>query len=178
MEMRPFSKIESGFGSKTIADEIYDLRANLAPSEVPSKVFNGFTKACHTLYKFDSDTERIFAIVLENDDAVLRWMRPSSKQFNIWYGAASSKRYEPDFVVETEGAIYMVETKAERNVGDKDVREKAKAATAYCDAASNWNASHGGKPWHYELVAHTAVKINSSFLGMLPVDLEYNSTLV
>lgn len=178
VEMRPFSKIESGFGSKTIADEIYDLRANLAPSEVPSKVFNGFTKACHTLYKFDSDTERIFAIVLENDDAVLRWMRPSSKQFNIWYGAASSKRYEPDFVVETEGAIYMVETKAERNVGDKDVREKAKAATAYCDAASNWNASHGGKPWHYELVAHTAVKINSSFLGMLPVDLEYNSTLV
>lgn len=177
-EMRPFSKIESGFGTRSGADEIYDLRANLAPSEVPSKVFNGFTKACHTLYKFDSDTERTFAIVLENDEAVLRWMRPSPKQFNIWYGAASSKRYEPDFVVETVDTIYMVETKAERNVEDKDVLEKAKAAKAYCDAATEWNSKHGGKPWHYELVKHTSVRINSSFRGTLSVTLEYNSSIV
>ena len=167
VEMRPFSRIEKGFGSKASADEIYDLRANLAPSEVPSKVFNGFMKACHTLYKFDSDTERTFAIVLENDDAVLRWMRPSPKQFNIWYGAANTKRYEPDFVVETADGIYMVETKAERNIEDKDVKEKAKAAMAYCKAASDWNADHGGKPWHYVLVSHVNVHINSSFGGIL-----------
>lgn len=167
VEMRPFSKIESGFGSKASADEIYDLRAHLAPSEVPSKVFNGFVKACHTLYKFDSDTERVFAIDLENDDAVLRWMRPAPKQFNIWYGAASAKRYEPDFVVETVDAIYMVETKADRSIDDRDVKEKEKAAMAYCKAASDWNAEHGGKPWYYVLISHVDVRINSSFRGML-----------
>lgn len=167
VEMRPFSKIESGFGSKASADEIYDLRAHLAPSEVPSKVFNGFVKACHTLYKFDSDTERVFAIDLENDDAVLRWMRPAPKQFNIWYGATSAKRYEPDFVVETVDAIYMVETKADRSIDDKDVKEKEKAAMAYCKAASDWNAEHGGKPWYYVLISHVDVRINSSFRGML-----------
>lgn len=114
-----------------------------------------------------ADTERTFAIVLENDDAVLRWMRPSPKQFNIWYGAANTKRYEPDFVVETADGIYMVETKAERNVEDKDVKEKAKAAMAYCEAASKWNADHGGKPWYYALVSHVYVRTNSSFEGIL-----------
>lgn len=167
VEMRPFSRIENGFGSKASADEIYDLRANLAPSEVPSKVFSGFSKACHTLYKFDSDTERIFAIDLENDDAVLRWMRPAPKQFNIWYGAANTKRYEPDFVVESADAIYMVETKADRSIDDRDVREKEKAAMAYCKAATDWNAEHSGKPWYYVLISHVDVHINSSFRGML-----------
>ena len=61
----------------------------------------------------------------------------------------------------------MVETKAERNVEDKDVKEKAKAATAYCKAASEWNADHSGKPWHYVLVSHVNVRINSSFGGIL-----------
>ena len=85
-EMRPFSRIEPSFGGKFKSDEIYDLRANIPASEVKGKIFKGFKKACHTLYKFDSNTERIFAMVLENDAEVLKWMRPSPKQFNIYYG--------------------------------------------------------------------------------------------
>ena len=81
--MRPFSKIETSFGNKLRTDEIYDLRASIPAGEVRSKVFKGFKKSCHTLYKFDSETERTFAIVLENDPKVLKWMRPSPKQFNI-----------------------------------------------------------------------------------------------
>lgn len=77
--MRPFSRIETSFGGKFRSDEIYDLRANIQASEVRQKIFNGFKKACHTLYKFDSNTERIFAIVLENDKDSLKWMRPSLK---------------------------------------------------------------------------------------------------
>ena len=104
-KMRPFSRIETGFGGKFKSDEIYDLRANIPAGEVRSKVFNGFTKACHTLYKFDSGTERDFAIVLENDKSVLKWMRPSAKQFNIYYGPGGIIRYEPDFIVETADMI-------------------------------------------------------------------------
>lgn len=58
-EMRPFSRIEPSFGGKFKSDEIYDLRANIPASEVKGKIFKGFKKACHTLYKFDSNTERI-----------------------------------------------------------------------------------------------------------------------
>ncbi len=85
-QMRPFSRIETSFGGKFRSDDLYDLRADLPASEVKTKVFKGFKKACHTLYKFDSNTERTFAIVLENDKDVLKWLCPSPKQFNIYYG--------------------------------------------------------------------------------------------
>lgn len=162
-EMRPFSRIETSFGGKFRSDEIYDLRANIAPGEVKHKIFNGFKKACHTLYKFDSNTERIFAIVLENDKSVLKWMRPSPKQFNIYYGPGGINRYEPDFIVETADQIYMVETKASNEMQSNEVKEKAAAAIVYCRAVSEWNAQNDGKSWEYALISHDEVRLNSSF---------------
>lgn len=162
-EMRPFSRIETSFGGKFRSDEIYDLRANVPAGEVKHKIFNGFKKACHTLYKFDSNTERIFAIVLENDKDVLKWMRPSPKQFNIYYGPGGMNRYEPDFVVETADKIYMIETKASNEMDSTVVKEKAAAALVYCKAVSEWNAENDGKPWEYALISHDEVRVNSSF---------------
>lgn len=174
-QMRPFSRIESGFGSKMAVDDIYDLRANIPAGEVRTKIFGGFKKACHTLYKFDSNTERTLAIVLENDEAVLRWMRPSPKQFNIYYDSATTKRYEPDFIVETEERIYMVETKAARDVDTEEVRAKAKAAQEYCRAVTEWNADHNGKPWEYDVISHDDVRLNFSFGGVIASSIEYDS---
>lgn len=161
--MRPFSRIETGFGGKIKSDEIFDLRATMPAGEVRSKVFKGFTKACHTLYKFDSDTERRFAIVLENDSEVQKWLRPSSKQFNIYYGPGGISRYEPDFIVETEQGIFMIETKASNEMNSRPVIEKAHAALVYCRAVTDWNKDNGGKPWDYALIAHDDVRLNSSF---------------
>jgi len=171
--MRPFTRIETGFGGKFKSDDLYDLRANLSPSEVKTKIFKGFKKACHTLYKFDSNTERIFAIVLENDGAVLKWMRPSAKQFNIYYGPGGISRYEPDFVVETSDEIYMVETKASDDVQKAlqnksgDVWEKAIAGQEYCRAVTEWNTRNGGKPWKYALISHDEVRLQSSFMYLV-----------
>ncbi|WP_158097759.1 DEAD/DEAH box helicase family protein [Tyzzerella sp. An114] len=172
-EMRPFSRIETGFGCKIKSDEIYDLRATIPASKVRSKVFNGFKKACHTLYKFDSDTERKFAIVLENDKAVNKWMRPSPKQFNIYYGPSGMSRYEPDFIVETDNEIFMIETKASNEINSKDVLEKAKAAEEYCKAASEWNGQNQGKPWTYVLISHDEVRLNSSFKYLVENRVQY-----
>lgn len=165
--MRPFSQIEKCFGNKLRTDEIYDLRANIPAGEVRSKVFKGFRKSCHTLYKFDSETERTFAIVLENDPKVLKWMRPSPKQFDIYYGPGGVSRYEPDFVVETAEAIYMVETKAANEVDSENVQEKARAAKEYCRAVTAWNIDNGGKPWYYSIVAHNEVRLQSSFMYLV-----------
>lgn len=162
-DMRPFSRIETGFGGKIKSDEIFDLRASMPAGEVRSKVFKGFKKACHTLYKFDSDTERRFAIVLENDSSVRKWMRPSAKQFNIYYGPGGVSCYEPDFVVETDNGIYMIETKASNEMNSRPVIEKAHAALVYCCAVSEWNKNNGGKPWDYALISHDEVRLNSSF---------------
>jgi len=161
--MRPFTRIEPSFGGKFKSEEIYDLRAPMAASEVKSKIFSGFRKAGHTHYKFDSDTERIFAVVIENDNAVLRWLRPAPRQFNIYWGPGGANRYEPDFIVETADTIYMCEPKASNKMRDADVLEKQSAAEEYCRAASMFNAENGGKPWKYLLIPHDEIRPHSSF---------------
>lgn len=161
--MRPFSKIEVGFGGKYASDDVYDYTANIAPSEIRNKIFKGFKKSSHTMYKFDSNTERIFATVLERDGVVLKWMCPSIKQFNIYYDRDSEKRYQPDFVAETNTNIYMLEIKDSRKLEDSDVVKKAKAASEYCRAVTEFNLEHGGKPWEYGVISHDEVHLNSSF---------------
>ena len=165
--MRPFSKIETGFGGKFKSDDLYELNATMTPSEVKTKVFKGFKKACHTLYKFDSNTERIFSIVLEKDSDVLKWMRPSAKQFNIYYGPGGLSKYEPDFVVETLNTIFIVETKANNEINSETVKEKAIAAREFCRAVTEWNTENDGKPWEYALISHDEVHLQSSFMYLV-----------
>jgi len=91
----------------------------------------------------------------------------SAKQFNIYYGHDGSSKYEPDFVVETAGTIYMVETKASSEIGSDAVKEKAVAAQEYCRAVTEWNAQNGGKPWEYALISHDEVRLQSSFMYLV-----------
>lgn len=160
--MRPFSKIEVGFGGKYISDDIFDYKANIPAQEIKSKIFKGFKKSCHSMYKFDSNTERTFAIVLENDSDVLKWMCPNIKQFNIYYDRDSNSQYKPDFVVETADKIYMIEIKDSRMLSDEVVIKKANAAKEYCRAATDFNKENDGKPWEYALISHDEVRPNSS----------------
>ncbi len=92
-------------------------------------------------------------------------MRPAKKQFTIYY-ERNTRKYEPDFVVETESAIYMVETKSQRDMGAKNVAKKTEAALTYCANATMFTTSNGGKPWKYLLIPHDAVMHNMSFDGL------------
>lgn len=160
--VRPFTKIEEHNFSKYTEDNIYHYTQTITPTNsIPAKVFSGFKKACHNLYKFGSKTEKDFAWILEDDKSVLKWLRPAEKQFHIYWNH-NSRRYHPDFVVETDRAIYLVETKKERDVDSSDVQEKARAAVQYCAHATKFTIRNGGKPWKYILIPHNAVKINMS----------------
>ena len=151
---------------KLTADAIHDFKETILPtSAIPSKVFSGFQKACHTLYKFDSKTEKDFASLLEQDREALKWLRPARNQFYIYYDR-NTKRYEPDFVVETATAIYMVETKSSRDLDSDEVRQKTQAALNYCEGATTYTTANGGKPWNYLLIPHDAVMLNMSLLGL------------
>lgn len=161
--IKPFTKIEEHNFSKYTKDSIHHFTETINPaSAIPTKVFSGFRKSCHNLYKFDSKTEKDFAIILEQDNAALKWLRPTQNQFHI-YWKHNSKRYSPDFVVETADAIYMVETKKEGAIEDADVQEKAQAALQYCKYASEFTTQNGGKPWKYVLIPHNAVQVNMGF---------------
>ena len=139
-----------------------DYRDPVQAKYVKKFIYTGFVKSFYTQCKFDSTTELDFANVLESDPNVLRWLRPARQQFNI-YWSNGSKRYEPDFVVETEDCIYLVETKAEKEVSAEDVQGKKRAAEEYCTNATEYTTKVGGKPWKYLLLPHTAIDRTSTF---------------
>lgn len=131
-------------------------------SAVVKFVYVGFKKSYYTKYRFDSSTELDFAFILETTNEVLKWIRPVPNQFNI-YWSSGAKKYEPDFIVETANAIYMCETKAEKDVNDADVQAKAEAAREFCRTATEFTTQNGGKPWKYIIIPHTLVDRSYSF---------------
>lgn len=134
----------------------------IPPSLVKKYIFRGFLKSYHLECKFDSSTEQDFAFILENDVKILRWLRPAPNQFRI-YWANNSKRYEPDFIVETNECIYMVETKRADEIDKEEVVAKKMAAEQYCKYASEYTVENGGKSWKYIIIAHDNVLRSFNF---------------
>lgn len=139
-----------------------DYRDPVKQAYIKKFIYTGFLKSYYTECKFDSKTELDFANVLETDSKVLKWLRPAPTQFAIFWNNGS-QRYEPDFVVETHDAIYMVETKAAKEMTAADVQSKKKAAEEYCKNATEYTAINGGKPWFYRLLRHDIVDKSKSF---------------
>lgn len=159
----PFTRIEQWNFSALVNAGYKDYREVINPTiMVPKYVFRGFEKACHFEYKFDSKSEQDLAFVLENDKKVLRWLRPAYNQFRIYWDR-SSKRYEPDFIIETDDTIYMVEPKSSANINDDDVLAKKEAALKYCKYASEFTLENNGKPWKYLLVPHNEISRTINF---------------
>lgn len=126
----------------------------LDPGRIKQMLFGGFARCLYPLQKFDSDTERRFAIILERD--ALKWFKPAKGQFQIYYNKLGTEQpeYVPDFVAETDTTIFMVETKARADINTQEVQAKATAAMRWCKHASDHAASVGAKPWKYLLVPH------------------------
>ena len=123
---------------------------------IKQMLFGGFTRCLYPLQKFDSDTERRFAVILERD--VQKWFKPAKGQFQIYYKLGSEQpEYIPDFVADMDTKIFMVETKARADMDTPEVRAKAAAAARWCRHASAHTATVGGKPWHYLLVPHDEI---------------------
>ena len=133
--------------------------------DIRSVLFDGIKRGVFSCAKFDSHPELVLARVLENDtDDVLNWLRPAPQEFNLTYN--HGKNYEPDFVVETEGTIYLVEVKGEDKLNDADVIAKKNRGIQYCEVASRWGKANGYKEWHYLFIPSKQVMPNSSFLQL------------
>lgn len=128
-------------------------------------LFGGFRRCLYSIQKFDSDTERRFAMMLEDDeDQTLKWFKPAPNQFRIYY--RSDQSYEPDFVVETSTAKFLCETKAANEIADPVVQAKKNAAVEWCRRATSHELQHGGKPWSYLLLPHDAIRASSTLKGL------------
>ena len=146
---------------RKIGEEPISVYTTIPDGDVPKCLFNGFKKALHPIYKFDSAPEKRFAIVCEQSEEVIKWLRPAAKQFNLFYG--NGQRYEPDFVVETSDTMYLVEIKGEDKLNDENNLQKKQRAVRYCQVASVYASGHGLKQWKHLYIPSQQVQTNSSF---------------
>ncbi len=134
-------------------------------SKIQSVLFDGIKKGVFDRAKFDSHPELLLARVLEYDSHVQNWLRPAPQEFNITYNHGHF--YEPDFVVETESVIYLVEVKGEDKLNDPDVIAKKKRGIQYCEVATRWGKANGYKEWRYLFIPSKQVMPNSSFMQLV-----------
>jgi type III restriction enzyme len=135
-------------------------------SNMAKYLFGGFKRCLYPVQKFGSDAERKLAVILERD--AIRWFKPAKGQFQIFYRqGADHLEYQPDFVAEAEGTVYMLEPKASNEMEDSAVILKKESAIEWCQNASDNAAKHGGKPWRYALIPHTAIADNMTLKGLV-----------
>ena len=147
-------------------EPVQDFRQTVEDrSRISQMLFGGFQRGLYSVQKFDSDTERRLAIILDRDSQ--KWFRPASGQFQISYKQGVSQHdYQPDFVAETSDCIYMLEPKAKNEMASPDVLAKKEAAVTWCTRATTHALSNGGKPWKYVLLPHDMVDQNMTLSGL------------
>lgn len=159
---RGFITLRSNNFSQAANEKIRHFRTTVDDKQmIRGMVFDGFRKAAHSKVKFDSNPERMFAVILERDNDVLKWLKPAKGDFQIHY--AHDDEYIPDFAVETKTTRYLCEPKAKNEIADPIVQAKARAAALWCQRATQ---HAGGKPWKYVLIPHDAIDESKTLAGL------------
>jgi type III restriction enzyme len=147
---RGFTELRPCNYTATAGQAIQNYRETVTDlSRIKQMLFGGFSKCLYPLQKFDSDTERRFAVIVERD--ALKWFKPAKGQFQIYYKLGTE---QPEYIPETGTAIFMAETKAKAEINTQEVQAKAAAAARWCKHASDHAATVGTKPWKYLLIPH------------------------
>ena len=134
-------------------------------SNMAKYLFDGFQRCLYPVQKFDSDSERKLAVILEREAS--KWFKPAKGQFQIYYqSGADQLEYQPDFVAETADTIFMLEPKRRTELEDPVVIAKKQAAQRWCTNASDHAASYDGKPWRYVLIPHDEIAENNTLEGL------------
>ncbi|MDZ4818447.1 MAG: DEAD/DEAH box helicase family protein [Planctomycetota bacterium] len=165
-------KVTKGFRTLRSANFLADADEMARPFRQPVEerrfirgmVFGGFAKCLYPKQKFDSDPERRFSVILENDGEVRKWLKPGKGVFNISYRSGVDEgEYEPDFVVETKTGKYLCEPKKKDAMEDPVVIAKAEAASAWCHNATEAM----GTPWKYLLIPHDMIDESKTLAGLV-----------
>jgi type III restriction enzyme len=161
-----FTELKPSAYTTPVRDAPADYR--VAPddrSNMGKYLFGGFKKCLYPVQKFDSDSERKLAVILERDS--IKWFRPTKGQFQMFYRqGADHPEYQPDFVAETNDRIYMLEPKMRKELDDPTVLAKKEVAVNWCRNASAYASANGGKPWQYALIPHDAIAENMTLKGL------------
>lgn len=168
-ESKPYLEqynISLSFGTRavTLDSQIDTFSAKL--------VYGPFAKACHSMYRFDSSDEVRLAYLLDRDASVQDWLRPAPNQFDglYWRDAEgeSHHRYEPDFVIELDKEIVMIEVKPQGEINSQSVQAKKQTADKYCEIVNRNIGKYGiSKSWRYVILATDRITVRSTIEGLL-----------
>jgi type III restriction enzyme len=161
-----FSELKPSAYTASASDPILDFRQSPTDkSNMGKYLFGGFERCLYAVQKFQSDSERRLAVILDRD--ALKWFKPAKGQFQIFYKSGSDHlEYQPDFVAETDSVIYILEPKARNEMSDPDVLAKRDSAVKWCSNASDHATSYGGKLWKYLLIPHDTITDNMTVEGL------------
>jgi type III restriction enzyme len=163
---RGFTTIRANAYNTPADEPVRDVRTPVADKQnIRRMLFGGLQRCLYPVQKFDSDSERRFAVILETDADVQKWFKPVRGDFQIHYGHYESA-YNPDFVVETKSAKLICEPKDANEMTDETVLTKARAAHAWCQNATEHAKANGGKPWSYLLIPHDVIRENMTLQGL------------
>jgi type III restriction enzyme len=164
-----FTELRPSAYTANAKDSVLDYRQPPPEkSRIGQYLFSGFERSLYRLTKFQSNTERMLAIILEKHSQ--RWFRPAKGQFQIFYKSGHDQQeYVPDFVAETDDCVLMLETKAGGMKDDAVVAAKREAALKWCEHATAYSTQHRGKPWEYALIPHEMVAENMTLKGLIIV---------
>lgn len=162
LEYEPYTKSIKVSAVPLNKDEVSD-------SDARGNIIEGYTKSVYPAYVFDSTQEKLLADSLEKDKSVKAWLRLRLGQLPIKYVYGN---YNPDFIVERDDAIYIVEVKDKSKIdkNDPEVFGKAKQAEDWCRVASEAT----GKKWIYKLLPHTAVNTINTFDAIMSSAYRYS----
>ena len=164
---RGWTPLLPGAGTALAGQEALDFRqAPLDKAHIARVAFTGFRRCLYPTQRFQSDPERVLAVVLDRE--ARRWFRPLPGQFQIWWrDGFKTSEYVPDFVAEFDREVAIFEPKSTRNLADAEVIAKASAAEEWCRHATDYGGSLGAKPWRYALIGHDRIAENVSIDALL-----------
>lgn len=116
--------------------------------------YEGYSKSLYAQDWFDSSTERDVANILEDEEAILLWVRLQIGDLPIlWTGA---REYNPDFItVDRDDTHWVIEVKMDKEMETGDVQGKRDAARRWANHVSA--DEKVSKTWRYLLVSESHV---------------------
>ena len=160
-----FTELKPSAYTASASDPILDFHHSPADkSNMAKYLFGGFKHCLYPVQKFQSDSERKLALILDREAE--KWFKPAKGQFQLFYkSGAEQLEYQPDFVAEAKSGIYMLEPKARNEMTDPEVLAKRDVAVTWCKHASDHAVTYDGKPWKYVLIPHDAIVENMTIDG-------------
>lgn len=161
-----FTELRQSAYTRIESDPVRDFRQTVEDkTRITQMIFGGFKRCLYRIQKFQSDSERKLALILDRES--IKWFKPANGQFQIFYrSGADHPEYVPDFVAETDSCIYLLEPKARKDMTDDEVQAKKDSAVKWCALATNHATANSGKPWKYLLIPHDAITDNMTLAGL------------